>query len=91
MLTNEETANLETLIEDLSLDLRNGNIPAAEKLIAELGNFLRNKQPLGWQMLSVFLIDHLTEAQIRTSLLHFLPKVKEIICPLQPDQEASTE
>lgn len=89
MMNEEETANVVQLLEDLQTDLRNGNIPESIKLIAALGNFLTNKQPLGWQMLSVFLMDNLEEAQIRTSLLHFIPKLKEEICPSQSDQEVS--
>ncbi|MBA7532995.1 hypothetical protein ES705_25230 [subsurface metagenome] len=86
MMNEEEMANVVQLIEDLLTDLRNGNLPETCKLIASLGNFLTNKQPLGWQMLATFLMDTLDEAHIRTSLLHFLVKVKDEICPSQPDQ-----
>lgn len=91
MLNQEETANVVTLLEDLQTDLRNGNIPASKLLIISIVNCLALKQPLEWKSLGDFISDNLEEAQIRTSLLHFLPKVKLLVGSSQSVQEADKE
>lgn len=89
MLNVEETANVITLLEDLETNLRNSNLPESSKLIFSLANFLTQKQPLGWLLLSNFISDHLEVVEIRLALLHLLPKVKDIICPVQPEEEVN--
>ncbi|MBA7469597.1 hypothetical protein ES707_04869 [subsurface metagenome] len=87
MMNEEELANVVQLIVDLDLDVRNGNIPEAEKLIASLVNNLSHQHPLKWEMLAAFLIDHLTEAETRAALVHLLPKVKELLDATLPGYE----
>lgn len=87
MLNEEQTANIVTLIEDLEVDLRNGNIPKSRELITSLANNLANTLSLNWRMLESFTHAYLEEAETRAALLHFLPKLREIICPFQPSQE----
>ncbi|MBA7588043.1 hypothetical protein ES708_30091 [subsurface metagenome] len=87
MLSINDTAHVVTQITDLRTDLANGNVPGAEKLITQLGNFLPKKQPLEWEMLAAFLIDHLKEAETRVALMHFLGKINELLDPFRPDQE----
>ena len=86
MMNPEEKANIVQLMEDLETDLRNGNIPAAKLLIISLANNLALKQPIEWQRIGTFLSDHLDDPQLRTALLHLLPKLRELVSPFQADQ-----
>lgn len=91
MLNEEETANVMQLLEDLQVDLRNGNIPAAKLLFVSLANCLSQKVPIEWDLLGNFISDHCMDAVSRAALLHLIPKITELSCPSQPDQDADTE
>lgn len=91
MLNDEEITHLVSALGDLETDLLNGNIPMSEKQIISLCGFLTRKQPFEWRSLAAFVIGLLDEAESRIALLHLVPKVKEKICPFQPDQEAVKE
>ncbi|MBA7670297.1 hypothetical protein ES703_78442 [subsurface metagenome] len=90
MLNHSETANIVQLLEDFHQDLLNGNVPAAKLLVVSLVNNLTAKEPLDWARLGDFVIAHLETREFRFALLHLLPKVHEIISPVQPGQEAET-
>jgi len=89
-MTEEETVNIVTLLEDLETDLRNGNVPAAKLLIISLINCLTRMQPLEWKMIGEFVKANLDDHDCRLALLRVVPKVRELICPSQPDQEAAS-
>ena len=88
MLNAEHIPHIVTLLDDLEIDLRNGNVPASKLLVISIVNFLPKEQPLAWRELGSFIIDHLDETDSRIAFLQLLPLVKEFICPFQPDQEA---
>ncbi len=91
MLKTEHAAPIVDLLNDLEIDLRNGNVPAAKLLIVSIVNFLPKQQPLDWRDLGNFIIDHLDETDSRISLLQLVPVVKELICPFQPEQEVKPQ
>ena len=91
MLNQEETANIVQLLDDLCLDLRNGNVPAAKLLVISISNCLHLKLPIDWSSLGSFVDDNLCEYEFRVALIHLIPKLKELVCPFLSDQEASKE
>jgi len=91
MMTEEETANIVTLLEDLLTDLRNGNVPTSTLLIVSIVNCLLLKQPLEWKMLGALLIENLEAIEIRLALLQFVPVFKELVGSFPGETEARPE
>lgn len=90
MLTQEHVEALKPLLEDLNVDLLNGNVPAIQVLIPQIVNLLIHAISMDWKTLATFITGKLEQAPTRTALLHFLPQLQEMICPSQPEPEATT-
>ena len=88
MLNQDESENIVQLLDDLHVDLRNGNVPAARLLVISIANCLLLKLPIEWTMLSSFVGESLSEYEFRVALIQLIPKLKELVYPFHPVEEA---
>lgn len=90
MLNEAETTNIIQLMDDLEIDLRNGNVPAAKLLIVSIVNCLLLKFPLEWKMLGELFIGNLETYETRVALLHLLSLLKDMLWPVESGTEAGS-